>query len=83
MLQPLAQALSAAGWKPKARVWFSMQGEMSATVVRFPRSYTQLAPQLKAVVRVLQLIDVEAAGADSRAPEPVTARKRGVVPPVP
>jgi hypothetical protein len=50
MLQPLAQALNAAGWRPQTRVWFAMQGEMSATVVRFPKSYTQLVPQLRAVV---------------------------------
>lgn len=29
------------------QVWFAMQGEMSATVVRYPRSWTSLISKLK------------------------------------
>lgn len=49
MLQPLADALAdalspGAGDRqtPPLRVWFALQGEMSATVMRFPELYTQL-----------------------------------------
>jgi hypothetical protein len=30
------------------QVWFAMQGEMSATVMRHPRSWTALIPRIKA-----------------------------------
>eukprot|EP01025_Chloroclados_australasicus_P046899 TRINITY_DN5193_c0_g1_i10.p1 TRINITY_DN5193_c0_g1~~TRINITY_DN5193_c0_g1_i10.p1 ORF type:complete len:291 (-),score=43.53 TRINITY_DN5193_c0_g1_i10:66-938(-) len=46
MLYPLADALAATA-KPDTKIWFGMQGEMAATAVYNPRSYTQLIQILK------------------------------------
>lgn len=53
MLHPIADALAAAmrpepaGFRPATRVWFAMQGEMSATIMRYPLEYISAAQQLK------------------------------------
>uniref|UniRef100_A0A383W7Z6 Glycoside hydrolase family 5 domain-containing protein n=1 Tax=Tetradesmus obliquus TaxID=3088 RepID=A0A383W7Z6_TETOB len=46
MLRPIAQALNAV-ITPDTQVLLAMQGEMSATVVRYPRSWTSLVSRLK------------------------------------
>ncbi|WIA29300.1 hypothetical protein OEZ86_011805 [Tetradesmus obliquus] len=46
MLRPIAQALNAV-ITPDTQVMLAMQGEMSATVVRYPRSWTSLVSRLK------------------------------------
>eukprot|EP00198_Chlamydomonas_reinhardtii_P009759 XP_001699096.1 predicted protein [Chlamydomonas reinhardtii] len=52
MLEPLVDALAAAlaakpDWVQPLPVWMALQGEMSATVLRYPHEYTQLLSELK------------------------------------
>eukprot|EP01026_Neomeris_dumetosa_P040013 TRINITY_DN33028_c0_g1_i13.p1 TRINITY_DN33028_c0_g1~~TRINITY_DN33028_c0_g1_i13.p1 ORF type:complete len:316 (+),score=40.88 TRINITY_DN33028_c0_g1_i13:404-1351(+) len=50
MLAPLADALNAV-ITPSTKVWLNMQGEMGATLMFYPRSYTYLVTELKYWIR--------------------------------
>ncbi|KAG2424504.1 hypothetical protein HYH02_015174 [Chlamydomonas schloesseri] len=68
MLEPLVDALAAAlaakpDWVAPLPVWLALQGEMSATVLRYPHEYTQLLSELKE--RLLR--GMRAAGASAEA----------------
>lgn len=49
VLKPLADVM-AATLREKTKVWFALQGEMSAMVTAFPREHTKLLPYIKQVV---------------------------------
>eukprot|EP00882_Tetradesmus_deserticola_P017723 GHRQ01018997.1.p2 GENE.GHRQ01018997.1~~GHRQ01018997.1.p2 ORF type:complete len:115 (+),score=47.42 GHRQ01018997.1:1-345(+) len=46
MLLPLAEAVAAV-LGPSTRVWFALQGEMSAMVTAFPAEHQKLLPYIK------------------------------------
>ncbi|GIL64350.1 hypothetical protein Vafri_18320, partial [Volvox africanus] len=52
MLNPVVDALAAAlaakpAWVDPVPVWLALQGEMSATVLSYPREYTQLVDEMR------------------------------------
>ncbi|KAF6266260.1 hypothetical protein COO60DRAFT_1669582 [Scenedesmus sp. NREL 46B-D3] len=49
MLLPLAEAVAAV-MTPSTRVWFALQGEMSAMVTAFPAEHQKLLPYIKQVI---------------------------------
>jgi hypothetical protein len=46
MLLPLAQAMAAV-MTPDTRVWYALQGEMSAMVTAYPAEHQKLLPYIK------------------------------------
>jgi hypothetical protein len=46
MLLPLAEAMAAV-MTPDMRVWYALQGEMSAMVTAFPAEHQKLLPYIK------------------------------------
>lgn len=48
VLEPLARAASAT-MKPTTRLWFALQGEMSAMVTNFPDSHRRILPYLRKI----------------------------------
>jgi hypothetical protein len=48
VLEPLARAASET-IKPSTRVWFALQGEMSAMVTRFPENHRRILPYLRKI----------------------------------